>query len=243
MRHALPLDPDPARPCWRHARPAVNRLQSTDGIWLGVITPYRIDIMQGNVVTQEQAALVKPGMSREQVRDLLGSPLLTSAFHAERWDYVFTLRRQGVEPQRIAAWWRLQGRTSSTSSKRPSCRARTSSSSFGAFKPERKRRPSASRMLALTDEQKKALPPPVRTETPASAAPDAARAPCGASYPPLEPRHDAYAHRRGGRRPHPVRMGRMLIEAVEAARRLHRRWPARSTSAATSPPAWPTPRC
>ena len=67
---------------------------------LGVITPYKIDIMQGNVVTKELADMVKPGMSREQVRDLLGSPLLASAFHADRWDYVFTLRRQGVEPQR-----------------------------------------------------------------------------------------------------------------------------------------------
>jgi outer membrane protein assembly factor BamE len=77
-----------------------SSMQPTADKWLGVITPYRIDIMQGNVVTQELAAQVKPGMTREQVRDLLGSPLLTSAFHADRWDYVFTLRRQGVEPQR-----------------------------------------------------------------------------------------------------------------------------------------------
>ena len=56
--------------------------------------------MQGNVVTKELVANVKPGMTREQVRDMLGSPLLTSAFHADRWDYVFTMRRQGTEPQR-----------------------------------------------------------------------------------------------------------------------------------------------
>ena len=43
---------------------------------------------------------VKPGMTRAQVRDILGSPLLTDVFHADRWDYVFTLRRQGAEPQR-----------------------------------------------------------------------------------------------------------------------------------------------
>ena len=42
----------------------------------GVITPYRIEIVQGNVVTKEQAARVKPGMTRAQVRDILGSPLL-----------------------------------------------------------------------------------------------------------------------------------------------------------------------
>lgn len=63
------------------------------------VRPYRIDIVQGNAVTREQAAALKPGMSRIQVRDILGTPLLTSVFHADRWDYVFTLRRQGVEPQ------------------------------------------------------------------------------------------------------------------------------------------------
>src|SRR5512139_2141087 len=74
-------------------------LQS-EGNLLGVITPYRIDIVQGNVVTKEQLALVRPGMSRVQVRDVLGSPLVADVFHADRWDYVFTIRRPGTEPQR-----------------------------------------------------------------------------------------------------------------------------------------------
>ena len=74
-------------------------LPSTD-TFLGVVTPYRIDIVQGNVVTREQAALVKPGMTRSQVRDVLGSPMVTDLFHAERWDYIFTIRRPGTEPQR-----------------------------------------------------------------------------------------------------------------------------------------------
>lgn len=65
----------------------------------GLVTPYKIDILQGNVVTREQAQALQPGMSRSQVRDLLGSPLLTSVFHADRWDYVFTFRRQGQSPQ------------------------------------------------------------------------------------------------------------------------------------------------
>lgn len=65
-----------------------------------MVTPYRIDIVQGNVVTREQAAALRPGMPREQVRDILGTPLLTSVFHADRWDYVFTFRRQGQETQR-----------------------------------------------------------------------------------------------------------------------------------------------
>jgi outer membrane protein assembly factor BamE len=60
-----------------------------------LVTPYQIDIQQGNVVTREQAQALQPGMSRAQVRDVLGSPLLTSVFHANRWDYVFTFMRQG----------------------------------------------------------------------------------------------------------------------------------------------------
>lgn len=64
-----------------------------------LVTPYKIDLQQGNVVTREQAQALQPGMSRPQVRDILGSPLLTSVFHADRWDYVFTFKRQGQPSQ------------------------------------------------------------------------------------------------------------------------------------------------
>ena len=74
-------------------------LQRTDS-FLGFITPYRIDIVQGNAVTREQAALIKPGLSRLQVRDIMGTPLIADPFHASRWDYIFTLRRPGAQPQR-----------------------------------------------------------------------------------------------------------------------------------------------
>jgi outer membrane protein assembly factor BamE len=53
------------------------------------ITPYKPEIQQGNYVSQEAIAQVKPGMTREQVRFLLGTPLLTDIFHADRWDYVY----------------------------------------------------------------------------------------------------------------------------------------------------------
>jgi len=53
------------------------------------ITPYRPEIQQGNYVSQEIIAQVKPGMTREQVRFLMGTPLLTDIFHADRWDYVY----------------------------------------------------------------------------------------------------------------------------------------------------------
>jgi len=53
------------------------------------VTPYRIDIQQGNYVSQEMVSQLKPGMSKDQVRFILGTPLLTDIFHAERWDYVY----------------------------------------------------------------------------------------------------------------------------------------------------------
>ena len=65
----------------------------------GLVTPYQIDIVQGNFVSSEQIAVLKPGMARQQVRDLLGTPLLQSVFHSNRWDYVFTFQRKGEEPQ------------------------------------------------------------------------------------------------------------------------------------------------
>jgi outer membrane protein assembly factor BamE len=67
--------------------------------WVDTVSPYRFDRVQGNVVTREQVAALKTGMPRSMVKDILGTPLLTSVFHADRWDYVFTFRRQGAEPQ------------------------------------------------------------------------------------------------------------------------------------------------
>lgn len=73
-----------------------------------LVTPYRIDIIQGNFVSREQAAAVKPGMPRAQVRDILGTPLLASAFHADRWDYVFTLARPGqpLQQRKLTAFFK-----------------------------------------------------------------------------------------------------------------------------------------
>jgi outer membrane protein assembly factor BamE len=146
---------------------------------LGVITPYRITVMQGNVITKELAANVKPGMSREQVRDLLGSPLLTSAFHADRWDYVFTMRRQGVEPQRrnVVAFFKGDVLERLEMPDLPSEKEFVSS-----IRPSREST-DAQTVLALTDEQRRALPLPVKSETTAAVQPLGATRP----YPPLEP--------------------------------------------------------
>lgn len=53
------------------------------------ITPYRMEIQQGNFVSKESVAKLKPGMTKEQVRFVLGTPLVTDIFHANRWDYPY----------------------------------------------------------------------------------------------------------------------------------------------------------
>jgi outer membrane protein assembly factor BamE len=53
------------------------------------VTPYRMVIQQGNFISDEMVAQLKPGMTKDQVRFVLGTPLVTDIFHADRWDYVF----------------------------------------------------------------------------------------------------------------------------------------------------------
>jgi len=54
--------------------------------------PYKVGVQQGNWITKEQVSLLRPGMSREQVRFALGTPTLTSALHTNRWDYPYYYR-------------------------------------------------------------------------------------------------------------------------------------------------------
>jgi len=61
--------------------------------------PYRVEVVQGNFVSREQVQALQPGMSRQQVREILGTPLVASVFHADRWEYVFTLQRPDVAVQ------------------------------------------------------------------------------------------------------------------------------------------------
>jgi outer membrane protein assembly factor BamE len=53
--------------------------------------PYRPDVHQGNIITQEMVDQLRQGMTRDQVRYMLGTPLLTSEFHKDRWDYPYYL--------------------------------------------------------------------------------------------------------------------------------------------------------
>jgi len=71
---------------------------------LSACTSYKMDIQQGNVVEQEALSQVTRGMSRAQVQDILGTSLMQDDFHANRWDYVFYLKKPGkkIESKSVA---------------------------------------------------------------------------------------------------------------------------------------------
>ena len=54
---------------------------------------YKMTVQQGNIVTEEMVDRLEPGMTKGQVRFLLGTPMLTDLFHVNRWDYTYTIRR------------------------------------------------------------------------------------------------------------------------------------------------------
>jgi len=150
----------------------------SDGI-TSVITPYRVEVVQGNVVTREQIAAIKLGVPRSRVRDVLGSPLVADPFHAQRWDYVFLIRRPGTEPQQRSVVVLFEGDLvkSVDSPKLPSDREFVASINRPINLDKEPK-------LELTPEERQALPPPAKVATT-----EATNVPLGAArtYPPLEP--------------------------------------------------------
>lgn len=148
---------------------------------LGLLTPYRVEVVQGNVLTKEMVERVKPGMPKAQVRDLLGSPLLTDVFHESRWDYAFTIRRQGAEPQQRLVVAKFEGdKLVSLDAPADLPTEQEFVASVNTFRPSK-----SAPKLELTEPEREALPPPKKS---AEAAPTAAAegpAP-GRTYPPLD---------------------------------------------------------
>ena len=139
---------------------------------------YIPEVVQGNFVSREQKEFLKPGMSRQQVREVLGTPLVSSVFHEQRWDYVFTIRRQGVAPQSfsLSVWFKGDVLDQITGDELPSevefvTKLVVKKSSLKV--PE----------LEAKEEDLRKYPVPVRKAEPASTT----AAPLPSSYPPLEP--------------------------------------------------------
>jgi outer membrane protein assembly factor BamE len=75
---------------------------------LPTMTPYKMDIQQGNVVTQDMVQKLEPGMTRAQVRFVLGTPLVVDTFHDDRWDYVYLFKKGGgaTEQRRLVVFFK-----------------------------------------------------------------------------------------------------------------------------------------
>jgi outer membrane protein assembly factor BamE len=73
-----------------------------------IVNEYKIDVQQGNVLTQEMVSQLKPGLTKDQVRFILGTPVLADVFHANRWDYVYRLQKGNtgaVEMRKFTAFF------------------------------------------------------------------------------------------------------------------------------------------
>jgi outer membrane protein assembly factor BamE len=151
-------------------------MQNVGRSMTNVITPYRVEVVQGNFVSKEQVEALQKGMSREQVRQVLGTPLVSSLFHGDRWDYVFTLRRRGVEPQRrhLTVWFKDDMMDRAEGDTMPSEAEFVSTL-------EAKNRPGKVPRLEATEEELRAFP---KSAPPAAAEPPPP--PPTTSYPPLE---------------------------------------------------------
>jgi outer membrane protein assembly factor BamE len=82
-------------------------LASCSSARLPTFTPYKVEIRQGNLITQDMRAKVKLGMTQSQVKAALGAPLINDPYHVNRWDYFYSFEQQGkvVENQRLTLYF------------------------------------------------------------------------------------------------------------------------------------------
>jgi outer membrane protein assembly factor BamE len=81
-----------------------------------IITEYRIDVQQGNVLTQDMVSQLRPGLSKDQVRFILGTPVLMDMFHSNRWDYFYWLKKGNsgaVTTRRFSVFFDADGKLAS----------------------------------------------------------------------------------------------------------------------------------
>jgi len=146
-----------------------------------IVTPYQIDVVQGNVITREQVDMLKPGLPRQSVRDLLGTPLLQSVFHSNRWDYVFSFRHKGEEPQlrKLTVFFKDDVLERFDADPMPTEAEFVASLDYG-------RKSAKVPVLEASEESLQKFKQSARTPEP-TASSTAALPPLPASYPPLEP--------------------------------------------------------
>jgi len=82
-----------------------------------IVNEYKIDVQQGNVLTQDMVSQLKPGLTKDQVRFILGTPVLMDMFHANRWDYVYRLQKGNgsIEMRKFSTFFDDNGKLASVS--------------------------------------------------------------------------------------------------------------------------------
>ena len=136
-------------------------LSACNYVSVPLLTPYKMDIRQGNLVTPEMRGKLKLGMTKQQVNYVLGTPLVNDVFHPDRWDYDYRLAHQGkeVEKQRMTLY----------------------------FEDDKLARIDDSGMPPYTPPPAEPVPAPVEAVAPAAEAPVAAAAPEAVPAPAAKP--------------------------------------------------------
>lgn len=82
-------------------------LASCSDFYIPLLTPYKMDIRQGNFVTPDMREKLKKGMTKVQVRYVMGTPMINDVFHGNRWDYLYRLERDGkvIEKQNLTLYF------------------------------------------------------------------------------------------------------------------------------------------
>ncbi|MEI7842690.1 MAG: outer membrane protein assembly factor BamE [Gallionellaceae bacterium] len=72
-----------------------------------LLTPHKVEVRQGNLISPEMQAKVKIGMTQQQVRAALGTPLVNDIFHANRWDYIYRFQSEGqlIEEKKMTLYF------------------------------------------------------------------------------------------------------------------------------------------
>jgi len=149
---------------------------------LNSVTPYKVEVVQGNFVSKEQVQQLKSGLTRQQVREILGTSLLSDVFHSNRWDYVFTIRRQGVEAQQRRLTVYFNGEILDRFEGDPM----PSEEEFVAALDTRARSTGKVPKLEASEEELKKFDPKKDEKENKDAQPQQPLPPLPASYPPLE---------------------------------------------------------
>ena len=107
--------------------------------WLPDWAPrvFKIDVPQGNIVTQEMVNQLKPGMNKRQVLFVMGTPMLTDTFHPERWDYIYRIHPGGkaAEQFRVTLYFQDETLAGMDGDLRP-----MSAQEMAQFQPEERQR-------------------------------------------------------------------------------------------------------